>query len=83
MPANPCRVVDEHYNQDSVCQTASVKISLYSQELIQSMRTYFPILIFSFVVALMTASCSSTRVENGVIIQKERSYNLLDYLPIP
>lgn len=41
------------------------------------------ILVFSAVCVLLISSCASTRVDNGVIIQKERSYNLLDYLPIP
>ena len=41
------------------------------------------ILIVSVVCVLLISSCASTRVDNGVIIQKQRSYNLLDTCQFP
>lgn len=46
-----------------------------------AMQKKYPLLFLSFLLLLITTNCTSTRVENGVQIQKSRSYNLMEYLP--
>ncbi|MFP4070103.1 MAG: hypothetical protein ACLFVC_07980 [Opitutales bacterium] len=45
----------------------------------QAKRTYALVLLLAG--ALLLSACSSTRTQNGVTIEKDRSYNPLDYVP--
>ncbi len=43
--------------------------------------TFALITIITLVLSGLFAGCTSTRTENGVSIKRERSYNLLNYIP--
>ncbi|MCH2036415.1 MAG: hypothetical protein MK120_05660 [Puniceicoccaceae bacterium] len=48
------------------------------------MKVFKKILFLSIITALLISSftaCSSTRSENGVIIQEERNWNPIQYIP--